>query len=84
LLNLVEESFDQIAGTVEIWPIAADTNTLISLPLLGAQRTWRDLRLASSRSKMTKGDLARYEIWTAVRCRILSRRRIAFTLAPGE
>src|SRR5262245_21199221 len=34
-------------------PITADANTLISLPLLGAQRTWRDLLLASSRSKMT-------------------------------
>jgi hypothetical protein len=32
-------------------PIATDANTLISA--LGAQRTWRDLLLASSRSKLT-------------------------------
>jgi hypothetical protein len=34
-------------------PVDADANTLILLPLSGAQPTWRDLLLASSRSKMT-------------------------------
>lgn len=35
-------------------PIAADANTLISLPLLGAQRTWRAQLLAPVRSRMTR------------------------------
>ena len=33
-------------------PIAAVTNALILLSLLGTQPTWRDLPLVSSRSKM--------------------------------
>ena len=35
-------------------PVEADADTLILLPLSGAQPTWRDLLLASSRSKMTR------------------------------
>jgi hypothetical protein len=34
-------------------PIAADSNSLISLPLLGAQRTWRALLPALSWSRLT-------------------------------
>jgi hypothetical protein len=33
--------------------VMTDANTLILLPLSGAQPTWRDLLLTSSRSKMT-------------------------------
>src|SRR6266568_3641424 len=33
--------------------VKTDANTLILLPLSGAHPTWRDLLLASSRSKMT-------------------------------
>ncbi len=35
-------------------PIMTDANTLISLPLSGAQPTWRDMLVAASRSKMTQ------------------------------
>ncbi|MGH9806663.1 MAG: hypothetical protein ACRD9W_05285 [Terriglobia bacterium] len=35
-------------------PFVTDANTLISLPLSGAQPTWRDIPVAASRSKMTR------------------------------
>ena len=35
-------------------PVVTDANTLISLPLSGAQPTWRDMLVAASRSKMTQ------------------------------
>jgi hypothetical protein len=38
-------------------PVEADTNILIQLPLSGAQPTWRDLPLGSSRSKMIQRGL---------------------------
>jgi hypothetical protein len=45
--------------------IAADDNTWILLPLSGPQPTWRDLRLASCRLKMTHLRHARLKIAAA-------------------
>ena len=57
ILRLQFASFNHAArGIINLARVRAmtDANTLILLPLSGAQPTWRDLLLASSRSKMTK------------------------------